>query len=132
MFERITSLFYLCFCAICTKYPPLFFANLIPTNNYVVNFVWNAPSIFCKISKSEFCIIYPLFFHFSNTIVFFCMNTPCEKAPTVFAVDSFYSTPLIFSEIRNVYWLKLPPLFFSNERAHETSVGLWGIWISMW
>ena len=62
------------------------------------------PSIFCKISKSEFCIIFPpLFSCLEYYSVFFCMNTPCEKAPTVFAVDSFYSTPLIFSDIRNVY-----------------------------
>ena len=69
-------------------------------------------------------IPFPPFFHFSNITVYFVWKTPnLKKYPSIFTINSFYSTPLIFKGITNVIWMKLPPppSFLCNEHIqHET------------
>jgi len=133
MFARITSLFYLYFCAIDTKCP-LYFLQIQHQRITMLLILYDMPpQFFYKIFQSEFCIILPPLFSFLVYYRVFWMNTPCEKSTHYFC--SWFRLFNSSNLYRNNKCIlnETPPSFFCNERAqHETTVGQWGIWISMW
>ena len=108
---------------LCIKCPPHPYFLQLNILEWVTYFLHIEVARFCM-SIDEFCQLeflkLPLFLYASKMIFPFFGNEwkvyKVKYIPTILAVIPFYSTPLIFSGITNVFCIKFTPSFFSNEQ----------------